>query len=64
MRNLASIFTRRTGIPMEGTEVYTRTVPADQKRNGTLKLGIYEKTSFCEAHNFIHDTLLFILYIK
>lgn len=64
MRNLASFFTRRTGIPMEGTEVYTRTVPADRKRNGTLKLGIYEKTSFREAQNFIHDTLLFILYIK
>lgn len=64
MRNLASIFIRRTGIPMEGTEVYTRTVPADRKRNGNLKLGIYEKTSFREAQNFIHDTLLFILYIK
>lgn len=37
VRNLASIFTRRTGIRMEGNEIYTRTVPSDQKTNGTLK---------------------------
>lgn len=43
VRNLASIFTRRTGIPMEGTEVYTRTVPADREKNGTLKLRINKK---------------------
>lgn len=35
--NLASIFLRRTGIRMEGNEIYTRTIPSDQNRNGTLK---------------------------
>lgn len=35
VRNFASIFLRRTGISMEGTEIYTRTGPSDQKRNGT-----------------------------
>nr|XP_034326955.1 uncharacterized protein LOC105349046 isoform X4 [Crassostrea gigas] len=49
VRNLASIFTRRTGIPMEGTEVYTRTVPADQKRNETKAKPIKEE-SFIEKN--------------
>ncbi|XP_065942955.1 uncharacterized protein [Magallana gigas] len=49
VRNLASIFTRRTGIPMEGTEVYTRTVPADQKRNET-KAKLIKEESFTEKN--------------
>lgn len=35
---VASIFLRRTGIRMEGDEIYTRTVPSDGKRNGTFTL--------------------------
>lgn len=35
VRNLASIIYRRTGIPMEGNEIYTST--SDRKRKGTLK---------------------------
>lgn len=38
VRNLASIFLRRTGIRMEGDEIYTRTIPSDGKRNGTFIL--------------------------
>lgn len=34
---VASIFLRRTGIRMEGNEVYTETVPSNHKTNGTLK---------------------------
>lgn len=37
VRNLALTFLRRTGIRMEGNVIYTRTVPSDQKTNGTLK---------------------------
>lgn len=35
---VASIFLRRTGIRMEGDEIYTRTIPSDGKRNGTFIL--------------------------
>lgn len=34
---------------MEGIEVYIRIVLVDCKRNGILKLGIYEKIFFCEV---------------
>lgn len=36
VRNVALNILRRTGIRMEGNEIYTTTVPTDPKREGTL----------------------------
>lgn len=36
VKNVVLNILRRTGISMEGNEIYTRTVPSDQKREGTL----------------------------
>ncbi|XP_052702119.1 uncharacterized protein LOC128178800 isoform X2 [Crassostrea angulata] len=49
VRKLASIFLRRTGIRMEGNEIYTRTVPSDQKTNETKAKPIKEE-SFIEKN--------------
>lgn len=57
LRNLALHFLRRTGITMDGNEIYTRTVPSDIKIDGAKCKPIKEESYIKKNRNLILDNL-------